>query len=150
MNKTNVTILRDFMMDLPEDKFDIGDFFFSWEFTEDCQNLKASLHNCGTSACIVGWAVMLPEFIEEFGNHVTKTPYGYASIEVDGRRLQDGEVLAYWLDIPKDLSNILCMVSDNSQDTYSIYGVDDSDDITAGMVAERLDLILHDESLTFE
>lgn len=77
-HKKNLLILRNFMANLPpemEDNFDMGDFCsitlnnggISSESPNDAINRLPGGYeeiDCGTSMCLIGWTVAIPEFKE--------------------------------------------------------------------------------------
>ena len=60
MNKENVTTLRDFLINLPDRKFQMGCFYSivnedTEKYSSDIWALNEKNH-CGTAACLTGWA----------------------------------------------------------------------------------------------
>lgn len=62
MIKKRLLTLAKFLLTVPEDNFDLS----TWR-AGDCSGFvtdeKLNNHTCGTTACAVGWACSIPEFI---------------------------------------------------------------------------------------
>jgi hypothetical protein len=75
MNTKRLLILAAFLETVPEHKFDLSFWRWSYEIDENSvslSELNASLSNeslisqsCGTTGCAIGWACTIPEFIED-------------------------------------------------------------------------------------
>lgn len=59
--RDRVIQLRDFLATLPPKRFDMNDWmdYPGWDWTEKGEPPITTLHNCGTTACIGGWANVL-------------------------------------------------------------------------------------------
>jgi hypothetical protein len=62
MNKERLQTLATFLKKVPSNKFDLG----HWRVHVDNEDGPpvTDLNECGTTACAIGWACSIPEFIE--------------------------------------------------------------------------------------
>jgi len=63
--RDRVIQLRNFIADLPDEKFNIARVFSAESFISHLEDFKA----CGTAACILGWAEVLFDIPDEFLIH---------------------------------------------------------------------------------
>lgn len=61
VNKERLEILADFLAKVPVNHFDLS----SWICRSSITQEDLIQHKCGTSACAVGWACTIPEFMEQ-------------------------------------------------------------------------------------
>ena len=60
-NEERLKVLADFLAKVPVNHFDLN----SWICRSSITQEELIQHKCGTSACAVGWACTIPEFMEQ-------------------------------------------------------------------------------------
>lgn len=62
MNKERLQALANVLREVPDANFDLE----TWRYTpgsgENATDVQVLSHNCGTTACAIGWACAMPEF----------------------------------------------------------------------------------------
>lgn len=113
MNKERLLRLADFLeKEVPQQRFDMR-----YIFTNDVYSLEDLQHKCGTAACAMGWACVVPEF-ERDGLSFKR---GYYAGRVHYGEYTDFSAISEFFDISSEHSRHLFEVVEVDEDGKEVY-----------------------------